>query len=103
MPADLPSCRPGRERLAKPRSLSFNPLERFQAKACPALDAGWIPVRVKKTRQNKKVEPRSDSIGTEKALLLAGLLVLLGAVNAAARSLEAIRQRGAITLCAHPN
>jgi hypothetical protein len=28
----------------------------------------WIPVRVKKTRQNKKVEPRSDSIGTEKAL-----------------------------------
>ena len=36
------------------------PLERFQAK--------WIPVRVKKTRQNKKIEPRSDSIGTEKAL-----------------------------------
>jgi len=31
-------------------------LERFQAK--------WIPVRVKKTRQNKKIEPRSDSIGT---------------------------------------
>jgi hypothetical protein len=27
--------------------------ERFQAKACPALDAGWIPVRVKKTRQTK--------------------------------------------------
>src|SRR5882757_8766467 len=26
------------------------------------------PVRVKKTRQNKKLEPRSDSIGTEKAL-----------------------------------
>src|SRR5439155_20918498 len=35
-------------------------LERFQAK--------WIPVRVKKTRQNIKIEPRSDSIGTEKAL-----------------------------------
>jgi N-acetylmuramoyl-L-alanine amidase len=35
------------------------PLERFQAK--------WIPVRVKKTRQNKKIEPGSDSIGTEKA------------------------------------
>src|SRR6266702_1552784 len=35
-------------------------LERFPAK--------WIPVRVKKTRQNKKIEPRSDSIGTEKAL-----------------------------------
>jgi hypothetical protein len=30
-----------------------------------------MPVRVKKTRQNKKIEPRSDSIGTEKALGLA--------------------------------
>jgi hypothetical protein len=29
---------------------------------------GWVPVRVKKTRQNKRLEPRSDSIGTEKAL-----------------------------------
>ena len=35
-------------------------LERFRAK--------WIPVRVKKTRQNKNLEPRSDSIGTEMAL-----------------------------------
>jgi retron-type reverse transcriptase len=35
-------------------------LKRFPAK--------WTPVRVKKTRQNKKLEPRSDSIGTEKAL-----------------------------------
>jgi hypothetical protein len=34
-------------------------LERFRAK--------WIPVRVKKTRQNKKLEPHSDSIGKEKA------------------------------------
>jgi hypothetical protein len=25
-------------------------LERFRAKACPGLDPGWIPVRVKKTR-----------------------------------------------------
>src|ERR1700720_2222591 len=33
-------------------------LQRFRAKACPALDAGWIPVRVKKTRQNKRLEPR---------------------------------------------
>ena len=31
-------------------------VERFQAKACPGLDPGWIPVRVKKTRQNKKIE-----------------------------------------------
>jgi hypothetical protein len=34
--------------------------ERFRAK--------WAPVRVKKTRQNDKPEPRSDSIGTERAL-----------------------------------
>jgi hypothetical protein len=35
-------------------------LERFRAK--------WIPVRVKKTRQNKMLEPGSDSIRTDKAL-----------------------------------
>jgi hypothetical protein len=34
-------------------------LERFQAK--------WVPVRVKKTRQIKNLEPRFDSIETEKA------------------------------------
>jgi hypothetical protein len=28
-------------------------LWRFRAKACPGLDPGWIPVRVKKIRQNK--------------------------------------------------
>ena len=39
-----------------------SPLERFPAK--------WTSVRVKKTRQNKKLEPCSDSIGTEKALVL---------------------------------
>jgi hypothetical protein len=27
-----------------------------------------MPVRVKKTRKNKQLEPRSDSIGSEKAL-----------------------------------
>src|ERR1700728_3385573 len=43
-------------------------VEGFRAKACPGLDPGWIRVRVKKTRQNKNPEPRSDSIGTEKAL-----------------------------------
>ena len=36
-------------------------------------------------------------------LVLAGVLLVLGAINATARSLESIRQRGAITLCAHPN
>jgi nickel/cobalt transporter (NicO) family protein len=35
-----------------PVRLEFNS-ERFRAKACPALDAGWVPVRVKKTRQIK--------------------------------------------------
>jgi hypothetical protein len=36
--------------------------ERFPAK--------WRPVRVKKTRQIKNLEPRFDSIETEKALVL---------------------------------
>ena len=40
--------------------------ERFPAKG--------TPVRVKKTRQNKNLEPRSDSIGTEQALGLARLV-----------------------------
>jgi hypothetical protein len=31
--------------------------ERFQAKHALGLDPGWEPVRVKKTRQNKKLEP----------------------------------------------
>src|SRR6202035_5325378 len=34
-------------------ALATSGLERFQAKACPALDAGWMQVRVKTTRQNK--------------------------------------------------
>jgi hypothetical protein len=29
--------------------------------------ANWVPVRVKKTRQNKKLEPGSDSIGIDQA------------------------------------
>jgi hypothetical protein len=41
--------------------------ERFPAKACPGLDPGWGPVRVKKARQIKNPEPRSDSVGMEKA------------------------------------
>jgi polar amino acid transport system substrate-binding protein len=36
-------------------------------------------------------------------VVLASLLALCGAADAAARSLDAIRQRGALTLCAHPN
>jgi hypothetical protein len=42
-----------------PVSLAARP-ERFPAK--------WRPVRVKKTRQIKNLEPRSDSVGTEMAL-----------------------------------
>jgi hypothetical protein len=45
---------------ATPRASRQPPLERFPAK--------WNPVRVKKTRHIKNREPRSDSIGTEKAL-----------------------------------
>jgi hypothetical protein len=45
---------------SREENASKQKVERFQAK--------WIPVRVKKTRQNKKVEPRSDSIGMEEAL-----------------------------------
>jgi hypothetical protein len=44
----------------------FGSLERFQAK--------WIPVRVKKTRQIKNLEPRFDSIETEKALVVPTVL-----------------------------
>lgn len=36
-------------------------------------------------------------------IFLVSLLVLFGTASATARSLEAVRQRGALTLCAHPN
>jgi hypothetical protein len=28
-------------------------IKAFSSEACPGLDPGWIPVRAKKTRQNK--------------------------------------------------
>jgi hypothetical protein len=40
---------------------------RFPAKAGPGSDPARAPVRAKKTRPIKNPEPRSDSIGTEKA------------------------------------
>src|SRR5882762_9547239 len=40
-------------------------LQRWRLARFPAK---WTPVRVKKTRHKKELEPRSDSIGTEKAL-----------------------------------
>jgi hypothetical protein len=43
-----------------PQTAAGVALKRFQAK--------WSPVRVKKTRQIKNLEPRFDSIETEKAL-----------------------------------
>src|SRR5689334_3680669 len=59
------SCPPENSTSAVASGLVIGPAQkRFQAK--------WAPVRVKKTRQNKKLEPRSDSIGTEKALAPTG-------------------------------
>ena len=66
---------------------SYSPLmpERFPAK--------WRPVRIKKTRQIKNLEPRSDSIGTERLCgaywLLLPVLLFLGAAAAFAESLGA--------------
>ncbi len=53
-------------------------LTRFRAKACPGLDPGWTPVRVKKTRENKTVEPGSDSSRDQKALAAAAQASQLG-------------------------
>ena len=46
-------------------SFETTTLKRFQAK--------WRPVRVKKTRQIKNLEPRFDAIETEKALARLGM------------------------------
>src|ERR1700733_16048649 len=46
------------------RAFSSQRVARMRARR----QAPWAPVCVKKTRQNKRLEPRSDSIGTEKAL-----------------------------------
>src|SRR5260221_13428090 len=50
--------------ITKPR----NNYSVFERSMPPDLIRGWTPVRVKKTRQNKRVEPGSDSIRTDKAL-----------------------------------
>src|SRR6201991_1684963 len=54
---------------------SGSSLERFQAK--------WTPVRVKKTRQIKNLEPRFDSIETEKALVCLSALTRHVALSSA--------------------
>src|SRR5216684_1193430 len=79
--------------------------ERFQAKACPGLDPGWKPVRVKKTRQIKKLEPRFDSIETEEALAAprrgwsprCGVLVRARSALSSARALPAVRYRASLS------
>src|SRR3954454_928844 len=48
-----------------PRSSATAGTERYEQSMPP----GWIPVCVKKTRQNKNLEPGSDSIITGKALV----------------------------------
>ena len=53
--------------------------ERFQAK--------WKPVRVKKTRQTKNLEPRFDSIKAEKALGWAARIYRHGEVKNGAAAL----------------
>jgi hypothetical protein len=40
------------------------PSTAFSSEACPALDAGWRTVRLKKTRQNNNQEFRFDAIET---------------------------------------
>jgi hypothetical protein len=55
---DLPQIAPSR--LRQPYWIGFDirrPIKRFRAK--------WVPVRVKKTRQNKNLEPGFDSIKIE--------------------------------------
>jgi hypothetical protein len=54
--ADLKSLRHKRRISIRELQIDKAVLERFRAK--------WIPVRVKKTRQNKTLEPGFDSIKT---------------------------------------
>ena len=56
----------------------------FPAKACPGLDPGWRPVRVKKARQIKNLKP--VPIQSERALALQ--LPFCFEVSALSRSLE---------------
>src|SRR5216684_960304 len=72
------------------------PRERFQAK--------WKPVRVKKTRQIKNLEPRFDSIETEEALAAprrgwsprCGALVRPRSAPSSARALPLARYRASL-------
>jgi hypothetical protein len=70
-------------------------LERFRAK--------WIPVRLKKTRQNKNLEPRSDSIGSERltSRLCSADLWQLSLLDGGAESLGRIK--GSLARCDRPS
>jgi hypothetical protein len=59
-------------------------LERFQAK--------WVPVGVKKTRNDKDLEPRSDAIRSEKALA-AYVLRKRGAIRGAVVLVRKVESR----------
>jgi hypothetical protein len=68
---------------------------RFRAKACPGLDPGWIPVRVKKTRQSKSQSLIRlwRAMGFEVAIA-SGMLIFVGTLNAQAQSFSASGQIG---------
>ena len=71
-------------RLRRKPGLRCSVIKRFRAKACPGPDPGWMPVRVKKTRQTEiRGLFGSDSIRTEQALAC-GLIRFRGAVRCAA-------------------
>jgi hypothetical protein len=71
-------------------------VKRFPAKHALGLDRGWRLVRVKETRQIENPEPRSDSIGTEKALAGPPLAVHARGDDRAARPVLPHVMRGAI-------
>jgi polyhydroxyalkanoate synthase subunit PhaC len=47
----------------RPATSSATEPWRFRAKACPGLDLGWIPVRGRKTHQNKRLDPEWLELG----------------------------------------
>jgi hypothetical protein len=53
-------------------------MDRSDSSRLARIQAKWKPIRAKKIRQNKNLEPRSDFIGTGKALKTLLLLVFTG-------------------------
>jgi hypothetical protein len=48
----------------------------FSSRACPALDAGWVPVRVKKTRQKQKRTTRGKPARKKAGAIVSRRLVV---------------------------